>query len=207
MMVNPPTVLGMFKELAIPKGEFLAQNAAGSVLGRQVIQLARHYGIKTVNIVRRAAQIPELKELGADVVICSEGLNPEQLGQEIVKLCGKRPFAAIDAVAGESCLALSNAVRDGAWIYNYGLISGLVCQVSGPSVLFRDIRFKGFWVTTYLLKMTHEERSAFFKELLDLMEKKILVPFAGNKYPLDQVKEAVKASNEVGRGGKILLSS
>ena len=31
MMVNPTTVLGMLNELAIPKGEFLAQNAAGSV--------------------------------------------------------------------------------------------------------------------------------------------------------------------------------
>ena len=69
-------------------------------------------------------------------MICSEGLNADQLGEEIVKLCGKRPFAAIDAVAGESCLALSNAVRDGGWIFNCGLISGLVCQLSGPGAHF-----------------------------------------------------------------------
>ena len=56
-------------------------------------------------------------------------------------------------------------------------------------------------MTTNLLNMTQEERSAFFKELLDLMEKKILVPFSGEKYPLDHVKEAVKASNAVGRVG------
>ena len=38
---------------------------------RQIIQLAKHWGIKTINVVRRAEQIEELRLLGADEVICS----------------------------------------------------------------------------------------------------------------------------------------
>jgi NADPH:quinone reductase-like Zn-dependent oxidoreductase len=38
---------------------------------RQVIQLAKHWGIKTINVVRRVEQKEELKSLGADEVICS----------------------------------------------------------------------------------------------------------------------------------------
>ena len=39
---------------------------------RQFIQLAKHWGIKTINIVRREKYKDELKALGADEVINSE---------------------------------------------------------------------------------------------------------------------------------------
>lgn len=57
-VINPWTLYGMLLDLQIPKGKYLLQTAAGSVLGRQLIQLAKHWDIKTINIVRR----DELKE-------------------------------------------------------------------------------------------------------------------------------------------------
>ena len=39
------------------------------VVKRQFIQLAKHKGIKTINLVRRAECVSELKSLGADEVI------------------------------------------------------------------------------------------------------------------------------------------
>lgn len=36
----------MIKELAAPEGEYLIQNASGSVLGRQFIQMAKARGLK-----------------------------------------------------------------------------------------------------------------------------------------------------------------
>ena len=39
------------------------------VVKRQFIQLAKHKGIKTINLVRRAECVNELKSLGADEVI------------------------------------------------------------------------------------------------------------------------------------------
>ena len=46
------------------------------VVKRQFIQLAKHKGIKTINLVRRAECVSELKSLGADEVIniACEGL-------------------------------------------------------------------------------------------------------------------------------------
>lgn len=63
-LVNPVTVVGMLEELAVPAGEYLLQTAAGSVLGRQMIQVAKHRGIKTINVVRRQELVAELKALG-----------------------------------------------------------------------------------------------------------------------------------------------
>ena len=74
-VVNPVTVIGMLEVLAAPAGSYVLQTAAGSTLGRQLIAVAKIRGLKTINIVRRAEQIPELLALGADHV-----LNSEQAG-------------------------------------------------------------------------------------------------------------------------------
>lgn len=64
LQINPMTVYGMLHEHNIPKGEFLLQTAATSVLGKQMIALAKHYGVQTINIVRRQEAVEELKSLG-----------------------------------------------------------------------------------------------------------------------------------------------
>ena len=81
--VNPATVLAMARHvLAVPKGDWLLQSAAGSTLGRMLINLGRHDGFKTLNVVRRREAIDELKKLGGDAVISSsDGPIDEQVRQ------------------------------------------------------------------------------------------------------------------------------
>jgi D-arabinose 1-dehydrogenase-like Zn-dependent alcohol dehydrogenase len=73
-IVNPITVLCMLDALLAyvkpdsGKDIYILQAAAGSTLGKQLIQIAKHRGIKTINLVRRSPQIEELKALGADEV-------------------------------------------------------------------------------------------------------------------------------------------
>ncbi len=63
--VNPMTVLALVRHvLAVPRGEWLLQSAANSSLGKMIIKLARHDGIKTVNVVRRHEPMEELRRLG-----------------------------------------------------------------------------------------------------------------------------------------------
>ena len=42
----------------------LASLCAAQVLGRQLVQYAKHIGIRTINVVRRDEHIEELKALG-----------------------------------------------------------------------------------------------------------------------------------------------
>ena len=62
--VNPPTALGLLKVLGAPQGKWVLQTAAASVLGRMLIQLAKHQGVRTINVVRRRGAVEELKALG-----------------------------------------------------------------------------------------------------------------------------------------------
>ena len=62
--INPVTIVSQLRELAIPKGEWLLQTVATSVLGKQMIALAKYKGIKTLNVVRRAEAKQEVLDDG-----------------------------------------------------------------------------------------------------------------------------------------------
>lgn len=58
LLVNPLAVLGMLDSLAAPA---VLQSAGGSALGKQLIQVAKFRGIKTISTVRRCEQVKELR--------------------------------------------------------------------------------------------------------------------------------------------------
>ena len=64
-LVNPATVLAMVRHvLAVPRGEWLLQSAAGSNLGRMIINLGKRDGFKTLNVVRRREADSRAQETG-----------------------------------------------------------------------------------------------------------------------------------------------
>jgi NADPH:quinone reductase-like Zn-dependent oxidoreductase len=65
VIANPITawVLTMVEHRMQPS-EWLTQTAAGSAVGRLVLQLEQSDGFRTINIVRRRAQVEEIGNLG-----------------------------------------------------------------------------------------------------------------------------------------------
>src|SRR3984893_17096941 len=106
LTINPPTaglLLSEFVDLA--PGDWVVQNAANSGVGRAVIAFAKARGFKTINLVRRAELIDELKAQGGDLVIVdtAEGLS-------LVKaaLGTAAPRLALDGVGGPAAATLIN---------------------------------------------------------------------------------------------------
>lgn len=62
--VNPMTAKGLVETSKPPEGEYMIQTAAGSTLGRMITSIAKHLGIKIIDVVRRTAQKEELEKLG-----------------------------------------------------------------------------------------------------------------------------------------------
>lgn len=75
--------LHKFKE-----GEWALQTAAGSTVGRAIIQIAKLRGINLINVVRREAQIEELKALGAEHVIVYNGENDKEVEEQVQTITG-----------------------------------------------------------------------------------------------------------------------
>ncbi|CAK9214360.1 unnamed protein product [Sphagnum troendelagicum] len=198
-VINPWTVYGILTDLKVPKGEYVLQTAAGSVLGRQLIQLAKHWGIKTINIVRRAEQKEELKALGADEVISTDNEDVATRVKEITG--GKLAYGALDAVAGTLTKQVTASVRDGGQVFVYSVLGGWDATV-GVGDLFRGVR-----VATWALHNSIAERSEeYIDKVSKLIEAKIIVPLVGETYELADFQLAIKKSTEVARGGKVFLT-
>lgn len=201
--VNPVTVIGLIREIGFPEGSYLLQTGAGSVLGRQLIQVAKKKGIKTINVVRRAALIDELKALGADEVIVS---GEEDITARVLEITGgKGAYGAVDSVGGEITGALASAVRPGGTVIIYGAMSGLSTTISIPDPLFRGVVLRGFWLIPYMASKTKEAQKEVIDEVLTLLADKVITPYSGEKFALEDAAEAVIASIAPARGGKVFL--
>jgi NADPH:quinone reductase-like Zn-dependent oxidoreductase len=164
-----------------------------------LIQLAKHWGIKTINIVRRAEQKEELKALGADEVISTDNEDVATRVKEITG--GKLAYAAVDAVGGTLTKQVTASVRDGGQVFIYGVLGGYDATV-GVGDLFRGVRV-GAWALTNSVPERFEE---YIDEVSKLIEAKIIVPLVGETYDLADFQLAIKKSTEVARGGKVFLT-
>ncbi|WTQ87488.1 zinc-binding dehydrogenase [Streptomyces sp. NBC_00147] len=97
------------------------RTAAGSTVGRLVIQPARHLGMRTINVVRRRDAVEEIKALGGDEVICTEDEDLVQRVTEIAGPVGVRK--AIACVAGPVGAQVSQALAPGGAGVVYGALS------------------------------------------------------------------------------------
>jgi NADPH:quinone reductase-like Zn-dependent oxidoreductase len=121
LLTNPLTaVLLTTRELAVQPGEWLLQTAAGSTVGKLVVQLGNHFGFKTINIVRRRAAVQELLELGGTEVISTED---EDLFERVAEITGGEAVRkAIDSVAGRVGAALAKSLAPGGELIVYGAL-------------------------------------------------------------------------------------
>lgn len=203
LLVNPLTSYSILKDLQVPKGEYMIQSAAGSALGKQVITLAKHWGIKSINVVRRAEQKAELQALGADEVICSTEEDVVARVQEITG--GKGAWGALDAVCGTMTGTLVSCVRAGGQVFVYGVLGGFSTTLAAMD-LFRGVSVAG-WVLYHKNVDNPEILRALVAEVLPLVQNGIIPAAQVEKYDLTDFKHAMAKAAEPGRSGKILLVS
>lgn len=201
MSVNLVTAAGLLEGLAT--GSWVIQNAANSAVGQLVIRLARHRGIKTVNIVRRAELVPELQAIGADAVL----VGNEDLSQRVAQAVNNEPvLRGLDAVAGEASGTLHRSISEGGELICYGLLNSDQIVLGAADVVFRTVTIKGYSRLRVLRQMNPERIAELIAELSHLLQTGVLSSTVEQVYPFEQVHQAVEHANRPGRSGKILLS-
>jgi NADPH:quinone reductase-like Zn-dependent oxidoreductase len=203
-VVNPATVLAIVRHvLAVPRGAWLLQSAAGSTLGRMIIKLGRHDGFKTLNVVRRSEAVEELKALGGDAVIASDaGPIDEQVG----RIAGNEGVRyAVDPVGGETGTHLFRCLGNGGRLVLYGSLTGEPIQVDPRLVITGNRMVMGFWLGQWLRDRSVLAALSLFREIAALVRLGVLRSEIRNTYPLSDIHAAVRESMAVGRQGKVLL--
>jgi NADPH:quinone reductase-like Zn-dependent oxidoreductase len=205
-VINPASAILMLHHvLAVPRGEWLLQSAAGSQIGRMLIRLAKRAGIKTINIVRRREAVAGLRQLGADAVIVStDGPIDEQV-RDIAGPDGVR--YAIDPVAGETGTQLFKALHEEGRMLVYGSLTGEPIRVGDdPRYILAGRRvLEVFWLGYWLPRLETEARRQLMDAIAGLVRDGILETSPGRRYSLDEIGAAVTEAESARNQGKVLL--
>ncbi len=206
LKANPPSAhLMLTQYVDLEAGDWLIQNAANSAVGRHLIRLAGKRGIKTVNVVRRDALVPELSQIGADLVL----VDGEDLAERVRGEIGAeaRMPLAIDAIGGRACQRLADCLSDGGTVVNYGFLGGEPCMITPYQTIIHDITLKGFWLVGFMRSASREEITALYASMArHFIDGTLTVPVEA-EYPLTEAKAALAHAKRESRAGKILLKT
>ena len=203
LKVNPITAWRMIHDfVSLRPGDWLIQNAANSGAGQCVIQIARELGFKTINVVRRAELVEELRSLGGDVVL----IDNEKLRDEVATATGKAPVRlALNAVGGENALRVAKCLTADGTMVTYGAMSLQPLCVPNGMFIFKNLRFTGFWVNKWYDAATPEQRAETFKPLFDMAKRGLLRSKVEATYSLDEAQTAIAHASQNKRSGKIVF--
>lgn len=201
--VNPATAIAMVQHvLKLKHGDWLLQTAAASALGRMIIRLGKAQGFHTINVVRRAEQVAELRALGADhVLIASDG----PLSEQVRRFHPDGLRYAIDAVGGETGTQAAATLAPGGRMLVYGALSDQPLRVDPRFLITTGARIEGFWLAHWSRGQSIPTMLGLFRQVRRLIRDGIATTDIARTYPLDQIREAVAHAAQPNRGGKILL--
>ena len=203
LKVNPITAWRMLHDfVSLQPGEWMIQNAANSGAGRAAIQIARECGYRTVNVVRRAELIEELKAEGGDVVL----VDGENLRDEVAAATERAPIRlALNAVGGENALHVAKTLASEGTMVTYGAMSLQPLCIPNGMLIFKNLRFTGFWVNKWHDAATPQQRAETFGPLFGMAQRGLLRAKVEKTYPLTEAKAALEHAAQNKRSGKILF--
>ena len=203
LRINPVTAWALLKQYAdLPKGAWVAQNAANSGVGRAFIQLAHHFGLRTINFVRREELFDELKTLGADVVV----LDTDEGVAEAKNFVGdEQVILATNAVGGESAIHLMDLLGPEGILVTYGAMSRRSLKAPNEFLIFKNLQLHGLWITKWFEKASPEELYKVLNPLTALIQSGELVTAIDEIVPLAEFKQAILRAQQGSRGGKVIL--
>jgi trans-2-enoyl-CoA reductase len=203
LKINPLTAWRLLRGYVdLKSGDWLIQNAANSAAGRAVIEIARELGYKTVNVVRRADLVEELRSQGGDVVL----VDGENLRDEVKTATNSAPIRlALNAVGGDSALRLANCLTPGSTMVSFGAMSLQPLKIPTGLLIFKDLRFRGIWINEWYDNATPAERMNAFRPLFDMAKRGLLKTKIEKAYPLSEFQAAVAHAAQSKRRGKIIF--
>jgi NADPH2:quinone reductase len=212
LVSNPLTALILVKdELDVRPGEWLLQTAAGSTVGKLVLQLGTHFGIKTLNVVRRRSAVDEILQLGGTAVICTED---EDLRERVAGIVGKDGVSkAIDAVSGQVGAEVFRSLAPGGEMVVYGALAThrqtdaekLTIPLFARSLIYETKTVRGFWLYRWFSTTPQDRITMALKRTFDIVAGGTLRVPEGQPIEVERYADALALAEAPAHGGKPLL--
>lgn len=161
-------------------GAWFIQNGANSGVGRAAVQLGRLWGLRSINVVRARATPEEteglkreLRGLGATVVVTEEEFLERGFGKRVQEewLDGGREeiLLGLNCVGGANATQLAKCLGEGGTMVTYGAMSKKPVALPTGLLIFKDLRFRGFWLSRWARDREGKRRT--IEEILALVRK------------------------------------
>ncbi|KAK1596900.1 zinc-binding dehydrogenase [Colletotrichum navitas] len=150
---------GAMRALDPGSGAWFIQNGANSGVGRAAIQLGKLWGLRSINVVRERdtdAETARLKDdlagLGATVVVTEKEFLARDWRDRLMDLtrAGREPVGlGLNCVGGKSATAVARSLAEGATMVSYGGMARQPVMLPTGLLIFKDLRFVGFWLSKW----------------------------------------------------------
>ncbi|KAH8162566.1 hypothetical protein CIB48_g5680 [Xylaria polymorpha] len=198
-------------------GDWFIQNGANSGVGRAAIQLARLWGYRSINVVRdrddpadTKALKEELVALGADHVVSEDEFLHRGFRDAVAEWTrgsGGGIRLGLNCVGGKSAQTIAKSLGTGGTMVTYGGMARQPVALPTGLLIFKDLRFVGFWLSRWADADT-AAKARTVNEILDLVRAGkfrdtpvVHVPWSWDTEE-SALKEAVQGTLEGFRAGK-----
>jgi NADPH:quinone reductase-like Zn-dependent oxidoreductase len=202
--INPITAYSLLHDyVSLAPGAWVAQTGASSATARYVVALAKHAGLRTLNVVRRASSVQGLLDAGADVVL----VEGDDLAKQATEAIEAAPVELIlDAVGGEPVAQLASLAKTGAAIVSYTARGLQPISVPVADLIFRGLSVHGYWLNLWLDKTPRDTVAQAYRELAALVIDGTLTAPVEATYRLADHREAIAHATQNERHGKVLFA-
>ncbi|CAI2173549.1 5883_t:CDS:2 [Funneliformis geosporum] len=178
MTVNACTAFRLLKDfVTLKEGDFVIQNGANSGVGQSVIQIANAWNINTINIVRNRPDIDDLKarlkSLGATHVVTDEELGcykTKELIKEWTSINNNVGVKlGLNCVGGKVSTEMAKYLCRSGYHITYGAMSRQPITIPASLLIFKNIKFLGYWMSKWNQVHSKEERIEMLNEVIGLI--------------------------------------
>jgi NADPH2:quinone reductase len=203
-MLVPLTSLIMTRHvLGVGEGQWLLMSAGASAVSKLVVNIGRHFGFKTISMVREEelAVVPP-EQLG-DVII---NTTTQDIREEVKRATdGRGVEFALDCVGGKMAEEMLVCLTAGGRMLLYGTLGGPSFTIHSRDLMMPNAFVGGFYFTGWLAAQKPEKLREVMGELGKLSAGGMFHIPVEEEYPLADAVEAIRASLTPGRAGKVLL--
>lgn len=195
--VNPCTAYRLLKDFGdLQPGDFIIQNAANSMVGHCVIQMANLMGIKTINVIRndRPDVFEELRlldNLGGTVNVTDEYLNSAGFKEILADISTLK--VGFNAVGGESANDVARVLPYGSTMVTYGGMSNRPIELAQETLNSKQLKMKGFWISQWTVDNSAEDRADMLDDIAGWIRQEQLCYFM-SLHDFDDFKYALETA-------------
>jgi NADPH2:quinone reductase len=177
----------------------LVHGAAGGV-GTAAIQIAKGLEARVIAVVSSDAKARVARDAGADDVVRSDGPWKD----EALELTGGGVDLVLDPVGGDRFTDSLRSLREGGRVVVVGFTGGSIPEVKVNRLLLKNTEVIGAGWGAYVMPKPGVNRE-IGSALEALILSGAIQPVVGERFPLEQAADALRAIDERRATGKVVL--